>query len=424
MFAGCQQEISVADSNNDNDLKITVEENTLDDTGASDASDDTRSFEEVLGQDIHNLSESQIQTLKEMYKEIENFEFTEDGSNEDAYYELLDAFDLEMMAYGLDVPFYSYTEVIDKYQTQINEKDQNLLYELSQDYDELLSDQELDYESAAYTKLVDKIESIFNRNGLPGEEISAQVENRSVHYAIYDVNKGRITFSEDSMEAKDKLTVDEKVLYQRLWAHIVKILPKEYMDLLVRYELNTDGIDNVMAHVIEESEDYSKWRLAIDIKDAINPDGSFSDEFTNTVIHEFAHVMTLHKGELQGDTIVDANAFETTEGYLKTDSYLNQFYQKFWSPIVDAHTAAVEEDTESASEEAVYAFYEKYADQFVSDYAATNPGEDIAETYRVFVMEEKPEGEHIRDQKILFMYEYPELVKIRTDIRKSLDLDR
>lgn len=88
--------------------------------------------------------------------------------------------------------------------------------------------------------------------------------------------------------------------------------------------------------------------------------------------------------------------------------------------LATEHESASEKDAETGYGDAIYEFYDKYQDQFVSDYAATNPGEDIAETYRVFVMEDKPEGNSIRDQKIKFMYEFEELVKIRQNIRQAL----
>ena len=70
---------------------------------------------------------------------------------------------------------------------------------------------------------------------------------------------------------------------------------------------------------------------------------------------------------------------------------LNQFYQTFWKDYV------LEEFPTK------YSFYVRNQDAFVSDYAATNPAEDIAETFRVFVMEEKPTGNKIRDKKVRFL---------------------
>ena len=47
------------------------------------------------------------------------------------------------------------------------------------------------------------------------------------------------------------------------------------------------------------------------------------------------------------------------------------------------------------------AFYQKYKDQFVDDYAVTDPNEDIAETWAFFVLSPKPQGDTIADQKIV-----------------------
>jgi len=441
-FAGCQAPETELAQEKDRSVVEAVVETVAQEDASNDAGmdvstdgdeDDFRTLEEVLGRDVEQLSEEQLEVLRELYSEIEAFEFLEDGSTDDAYYELLDNFDYKMMDYGLDVPYLSYVEVADKYKNKISDDDYKKIETLNDEYIELIEQQMETTEDDAYDALYEeaealkeKIEVLFDHSGLPGEEVSAQIENRSVHYALYDVNNAKITLSNDSMETKEELTVTEKQLYHRLWKHIVKIVPREYMDLLVKYEVNTDGIDNVMAHVVEETEDFSQWRLAIDLKDAINPDGSFSDEFTNTVIHEFAHVMTLHKGQLQGANVTDDSAFSTQEGYLKTESYLNQFFQEFWKDIEEEHSVAEETDAvdETQSGEGLYGFYEKYEDQFVSDYAATNPGEDIAETYRVFVMEDKPTGDAVKDQKVLFMYGYPELVKIRMDIRTALEMSK
>ncbi len=441
-FAGCQAPDTELTLEKDHSVPEEVVETVAQEDASNDADmdipadgfeDDFRTLEEVLGRDVELLSEEQLEVLRDLYSEIEVFEFLEDGSTDDAYYDLLDNFDYKMMDYGLDVPFISYVEVADKYKSKISDADYKKIESLNDAYFELIEQQMEATEDDEYDALYEeaealegKIEVLFDKNGLPGEEVSTQIENRSVHYALYEVNNAKITLSDDSMETADELAVAEKDLYHRLWKHIVKIVPREYMDLLVKYEVNTDGVDNVMAHVVEEAEDFSQWRLAIDLKDAINPDGSFSDEFTNTVIHEFAHVMTLHKGQLQGATVTDDTAFSTQEGYLKTESYLNQFYQEFWKNIKEEHSLAEEIDAvdETQSGQGIYGFYEKYEDQFVSDYAATNPGEDIAETYRVFVMDDKPTGDTIKDKKVLFMYGYPELVKIRMDIRTALGMSK
>jgi len=65
-------------------------------------------------------------------------------------------------------------------------------------------------------------------------------------------------------------------------------------------------------------------------------------------------------------------------------------------------------------------FYDAHQDQFITDYAATSPGEDIAESWTEFVMSERPAGNSTIDRKILFFYNYPELVQIRNYAQPSL----
>ena len=87
-------------------------------------------------------------------------------------------------------------------------------------------------------------------------------------------------------------------------------------------------------------------------------------------------------------------------------------------PLCDAEIDLEEdEDTRNALLED---FYEVHQDQFLSDYAATSPAEDIAEAWAFFVLSPKPELNSIANEKILFFYEYPELVELRTQILKQL----
>jgi hypothetical protein len=60
----------------------------------------------------------------------------------------------------------------------------------------------------------------------------------------------------------------------------------------------------------------------------------------------------------------------------------------------------------------------------VTEYAASNPSEDLAESFTAFVLQEKPTKSTVgfihSDQKILFFYDFPELVEIRDFIRSNL----
>ena len=83
-----------------------------------------------------------------------------------------------------------------------------------------------------------------------------------------------------------------------------------------------------------------------------------------------------------------------------------------WKDIIEQHNFEFPEET-----------YTKYPDRFHSDYAATNPGEDVAEVFSHFVMlNDIPAGKTIADQKIKLFYKYPELVILRDKIRKNMDV--
>lgn len=376
------------------------------------------SLRDELGIDYDKLSSAQIEVLSNIYDKINAFEFTDD--NEDEYNELWYDFNSELSSMGMDIPFTSYVELADKYKDILSIKDYNRIIIIDElmylSGDEAISDEE-------YEELGEELVTIFDKYDLSGKEIKTQAEMQNVQLALFDVRNGSITLSDDSI--KKNLSVDELKLYQNFWKHVKTIIPNRYINMLTKFEINTDGLGNVMAHVIEEKEDLSVWRLAVDLKDSANSNGEFTSEFNNTIIHEFAHVITLNKSQMQISNIVDKSTFEVQEGVLKKEAYLNKFYEMFWKEIYKEHQDASNLDYENgmpSGGDAVYEFYEKYQDRFVSDYAATNPGEDIAEVYRVFVIEDKPSGSSIRDKKILFFYEMNEFVEIRDEIRKNLGL--
>lgn len=68
----------------------------------------------------------------------------------------------------------------------------------------------------------------------------------------------------------------------------------------------------------------------------------------------------------------------------------------------------------------LYRFYLKQQDSFVTDYAAESPEEDISESWTFFVLSDKPRPNSVREKKVLFFYQFPELVKRRKVIRSNL----
>lgn len=250
-----------------------------------------------------------------------------------------------------------------------------------------------------------------------GEEILVTYEirgNQILNPEIAEVSADLQAYQEDT----------EK--HQEIWIYFANLIPQEYRISLTTYVIFTDGEEEAIAGVEQETNDPTKWLLTVDIMDSEDP-----TELTYTLIHEFGHLLTLNSSQVIPDTELfyhpDSESLEATavalcpnyfpgEGCSQADSFLNLFYNRFWVDIYDewAKIETVEDD------DLYYAlldeFYSQYQDQFVTDYAATNPEEDIAESWTYFVLKPKPDGDTIAEEKVLFFYEWPELVELREKI--------
>jgi len=136
--------------------------------------------------------------------------------------------------------------------------------------------------------------------------------------------------------------------------------------------------------------------------------------------HEYAHILTLNSKQV--------NSKKTNESVCKKDktyyvpgfgcalkrSYLTYYVSDFWPTDLQAQARTAK------AKKSTTAFYEKNTDIFVTKYAASSVEEDIAESFADFILRAKPTGSSIKEKKILFFYDYPELVKVRTQMRSAI----
>ena len=153
----------------------------------------------------------------------------------------------------------------------------------------------------------------------------------------------------------------------------------------------------------------SKWRFGLAIELANNIEEiDFENFFTYVTIHELGHIVTLK--ETQVDVNVgqsECGTYFPGEGCARQNSYINELYDLGWSDIYNG---------EDGNED----LYDEYKDRFLTDYAATNPAEDIAEVFAYFVTKAaRPTGNSIADQKVNLLYEFPELVQLRENMREN-----
>ncbi len=192
--------------------------------------------------------------------------------------------------------------------------------------------------------------------------------------------------------------------HQRVWSLFARISPDAFTHAYVNtFEIADDASDDTLAYVHDEDGD-GYWSVGVNI-------GSFGAagkrEDILTLIHEFAHIVTLNQTQVvHGGTCI---TYDTGDGCATSQSYLHAFVQRFWPES---------ERTRAVSGEDVYT---QAPQRFLTEYAATSPEEDIAESFALFVLESEKRGDTtVADQKAAFFYAYPELVTLRNSIRKGL----
>ncbi len=195
---------------------------------------------------------------------------------------------------------------------------------------------------------------------------------------------------------------------QSLWQLVGKIIVPEDLKDFDYLLISSDGVANTLASTVTSPNDDGtgeRWLIQVD-------DADLDDELIATLIHEYAHYLTLNDDEVDYIASFRRDRYCEDGVVAKKDSLLTQFYLRFWQDYV------IDDLYETS-----YAFYVRNQTSFVSEYAATNASEDIAECFSFFVLDDKPTDDSIASQKILFFYEMPQCVALRTTIRQALQLD-
>ena len=247
-----------------------------------------------------------------------------------------------------------------------------------------------------------------------------------VHYTVEgDAIAAPITLY---VPAEYKEYQTDSVSHQRGWEFFTSIVPAENRKWITQYVIFTDGTYNTLAWVDRvEFGDNSRWKLGVDVLDASDP-----ILLTTTIVHELGHLLTLNSDQIiseegEGYSVYQNESacpqYMSDEGCSTTESYINRFYQAFWLDLHDEWMETVYKQNAASPEEFrafVQTFHDNHPAEFVSQYAATNIKEDMAESFEVFVLNPKPTGDTIADRKVLFFYDFPELIALRQQMIQNL----
>lgn len=245
---------------------------------------------------------------------------------------------------------------------------------------------------------------------------------------IYEVNGDEIT------NPKKYWAPEEFVVYQnnttehkRIWDFYVAIIPENQRKIVKKFVIFTNGPEDLRASVERNKDKPDDWKIGFDILDFEHP---FS--IVEILIHETGHLITLKTSQIpydktnefsgKQDNLQCSNYF-TAEGCSLPDSYINLFYQQFWTDLYEEWWNMDQEAqtrTYKKSLEIRENFYLEHQFEFLNPYAVTNLKEDIAVAWTYFILQPKPIGNGIVDQKVLFFYEYPELIELRDELINNI----
>lgn len=291
---------------------------------------------------------------------------------------------------------------------------------------------------ALYDEILVKAEEV-GEDYFDGEKDYSGENDEGTTITRYDIDQNSLGEAQDA-EVDSDLAIwqDDRAKHQELWKRFITLIPLSFRGDITVLEIYTDGKEEGLAAVSQDTNDPEKWVLFLDIIDAY-PNGTLdSKDFTYSLIHEFGHILTLNRTQVDIDKELFSAATDDEygllfdrkanscprhflmEGCTREGSYFNSFFQRFWINIHAEQLDIELIEDEDKYYDALDDFYIKYEDQFITDYAATNPGEDITESWTAFVLKEKPSGSSVSDQKVSFFYAYPELVKLRDIIRARL----
>lgn len=246
------------------------------------------------------------------------------------------------------------------------------------------------------------------------------------------------TLKDDKLSSRDEIYIprdfnkdlDTRADHEQIWDYFVALIPASERNFVTEFSAISDGPSNILAGVSRNTEDPIKWGLRVDVVDATDP-----YQLTYTLIHEFGHLLTLKASqvvldkpvffnpdnqELYDRAVSACHQYFADDGCSEPNSYINEFFNRYWTSFYSEWQDINKTKGEASYHSDLHLFYKTYADQFVTEYAATSPEEDIAESWAFFVLSPKPEKNSIANEKILFFYEYSELVQLRQEILTRL----
>jgi hypothetical protein len=138
-------------------------------------------------------------------------------------------------------------------------------------------------------------------------------EPEQIYLVTYSVSGDRISAPYYEEVPTDLAGFQEDILsHKQIWEYYITLIPSEERSSLAEYSIVTDGEGNLLAAVTQTYFDPALWALEVDIRDT---DDKLN--LTYTLIHEYAHLLTLGPGQVTPSEAVFNNP-DDDDIYLKS----------------------------------------------------------------------------------------------------------
>ncbi|MBO9578983.1 MAG: hypothetical protein J7480_09490 [Microbacteriaceae bacterium] len=214
------------------------------------------------------------------------------------------------------------------------------------------------------------------------------------------------------VEGRARLVPAPTAEVQAIWDDFVRVATADYIDLHVAQVYHGESESLTAAYVSPtQSGRPGLWDLGVNVAWIGEDDPAI--ERLVTLVHEFSHMLTLDDVRYPpfGGDCDDAR-FERS--CPPAGSIARTFGEAFWAPYGEERAS-----WDGPLDEIPEGFLATHAEDFVTDYAATNVAEDLAETFVVFVANPIPAvtDASVVARKLAFLAGYPELLEQRERLR-------
>lgn len=242
-------------------------------------------------------------------------------------------------------------------------------------------------------------------------------------YFSYDVRSNNFTITQ-----KQQGITENVVRHNAVWNAIKRGSTSGALNKirLLRIYYTTSSTsskgDPILMETIFLDQPDETYTLAVYIDQFLSSNGILNEKLLqDTAIHETMHILAFSSSQ------IDSKLYDITNtGTCKTfvmswrkdrsyacfneNSYLNSFAKLHYNNNIGDNPLKL----------MLLLQPKGTTDAFVSSYAKENISEDLAESWKQFVLSSRPVGSTTAEKKVLFFYQFSELVSLRDSIRSSL----